>query len=245
MMSTNDIVRLARQVAVRAAANETEPYHPASTEEVQGWERFPFPNIGNYDVPGWERVDYCQVDKSGRGDGFSKGIQELKDWCASILAVDPAAGFAIIEEGQFQAVVGHFSPNPDHEGETIAADYCWNCGSAVEQGEDECPFCYQPLEWTADGECYEPDRCEKHNEFLTDGKCETCEFEAAELADIRADWEQRTPAWQAGYLAAGQDWQPEDANPHTPGSSDYLDWAAGWNEAFATPTHLLTDPANF
>lgn len=61
------------------------------------------PNIGNYVHPDWERVDHWMVDKTGMDDsGPALSLDQL------IERVKLRHGYAIIEEGQFQIVVGEF-----------------------------------------------------------------------------------------------------------------------------------------
>lgn len=62
------------------------------------------PNIGDYRPDGWELVDAFLVDNSGFGspDEPAYTIEQLAD------KIEVDFGYAIIECGQFQVVVGKF-----------------------------------------------------------------------------------------------------------------------------------------
>jgi hypothetical protein len=164
MMSAEAIYSLARQQAVKAAAYEVEPYNPASPDECYRWKRFPFPNIGIYRPAGWCLVGHVQADKSGISDSLSLGADGLKEWCSRRVTEDPTAGFAVIEEGEFQLVVGYFSQAAGCTDEP--SGFTWA----------ECPYCDEPVE-TQDGEfvyewCPSCDNRIKPEE--TDDECPKC-----------------------------------------------------------------------
>ena len=149
MMSPTAIAQLARELAVKAAAYEVEPYQPVDVEEVDRWERFPFPNIGEYRPRGWCLVSSVLADKTGGGYESEPAltVRGLKAWCAECITKDETAAFAIIEEGQFQVVVGYFTEDgsgvecepDDHEEYEI--EWCEDCDQPYEAGEDYCPTC--------------------------------------------------------------------------------------------------------
>jgi hypothetical protein len=112
MMSLSAIHDLAQEQARLAAKAKKLPF-TVEQEDIDGWRalwqntkhlRFPFPNLGNYRPRGWELTDSLFCDKLGGwgSDGRSAGIGEILDW----LKVNRA--YAIIEEGQFQLVLGEF-----------------------------------------------------------------------------------------------------------------------------------------
>lgn len=160
MMSGAAIAALSREQAVRAAAYELEPYAPADRDEPFQWKTFPFPNIGDYRPAGWCLVEYVTADKTGWDrSGPALSADELRQWVSD--RVDGSsnngcqAGFALIEEGQFQIVVGFFSDDPDlveactDNREEYDITWCDDCGAPFENDEDDtaCPSCgYDPNE---------------------------------------------------------------------------------------------------
>ena len=102
MMSQAAIVSLSSKQARSAAKSKRIPYQICNQIEIEQMPPFPFPNIGSYCPKDWELVDHFQCDKCGNGDGFSLGTKEIK----ARLQVGKA--YAIIEEGEFQLVIGEF-----------------------------------------------------------------------------------------------------------------------------------------
>lgn len=158
MMSPQVIADLARQQAVRAAAYEVEPYVPADRDEPLRWRSVPVPNIGDYRPAGWCLIEHVLVDKTGWGADWEPAltIEQFKQWASE--KVDGAqnmgfrAGFAIIEEGQFQVVIGVFSDDPERwlecedEQEAFNITWCERCEEPYEEGEGECPWCGHNLD---------------------------------------------------------------------------------------------------
>jgi hypothetical protein len=162
MMSASAIADLSRQAAVRAAAYELEPYVPADNIEPLNWVNVPIPNLGDYRPEGWCLVEHVLVDKSGFGVEWEPALtlRAFKAWASQ--KVDGCqnngcqAGFGIIEEGQFQVVIGFFTDDPDLVGncddtrEEYEIAWCDNCEEPYEKDEDDsaCPWCG-----------YDPDEC--------------------------------------------------------------------------------------
>ena len=107
MMSAEYIQSLADQAGNRARRNRTQPraFTPAKLEQL-GQPGARIPNIGSYRHPSWRLVEDRMVDKTGWGheDEPALTIRSFKQW----IAENPGSGFASIEEGQFQMVVGRF-----------------------------------------------------------------------------------------------------------------------------------------
>ena len=160
-MSLQAIADLARELAIRAADQEIEPYSPASASEFDNWDRrIPIPNIGDYRPDGWRLIDYVTVDKTGFGQSWEPAltIPAFIKWAAEKWQADNQAGFAIIEEGQFQLVVGYFTTDDEIEAETddsngikaedLNIEHCPECGFPYD-GDDEdikeCPDCHTKL----------------------------------------------------------------------------------------------------
>ena len=153
MWSTQTIVSLSRETAIKAAQKQVEPYVPASPEEVQAWTSFPFPNMGDYRPDGWYVVDTMLVDATGRDEyGPALSQSEFRTKVASLVKAIPDTGFGIVEVGPFQVVIAIFTQNPAYKDlqsihglspadiESIT-DTCPECGTWYEVGESHCPKC--------------------------------------------------------------------------------------------------------
>ncbi len=115
MMTATQIVALSNQVARRAAKLKRQPYVFFNAEEItQDPPNFrTIPNIGSYRPRGWKLVNHWLVDKEGCSDtgGPAWGIRELRRQMLLDFADPHTYGYAIIEEGVFQVVVGKFKQN--------------------------------------------------------------------------------------------------------------------------------------
>lgn len=152
MMGIGDIISLSREQAVRACAYELEPYSPYNADEFKHWaKRIPITNLGDYRPDGWKLIDYVDVDKTGFGKSWEPAltIPAFIEWASEKFAADDQAGFAIIEESQFQLVVGYFTTNdeinPTEEATSargiscsdLEIDYCPNCDWPFEADSDK------------------------------------------------------------------------------------------------------------
>lgn len=111
MMDTDTIRALADEQAEIAAREGHTPYVPWDAAEVDAYgvsRNVPFPNIGSYEPFGWELVESQLVDSSGFGadDEPALTLPQLRAWVSENLRA--SSGYAIIEEGQFQIVIGRF-----------------------------------------------------------------------------------------------------------------------------------------
>jgi hypothetical protein len=109
MMSAGEVTRLANEQAEKAARRKQSPrvfFDAADIEKNFG----KIPNIGSYRPTGWELVEHHMVDKSGMGaeDEPALTVKGYKAWLSKYLETPETCGWAIIEEGQFQVVVGRF-----------------------------------------------------------------------------------------------------------------------------------------
>jgi hypothetical protein len=102
MMDLQTISRLSREQARRAARLHKKPY--LFEEEDRGIGCFiNFPNIGDYRPKDWELGETYFVDKFGfEYDGRALSHKMLAE------RLKAGYGYAIIEEGEFQLVVGEF-----------------------------------------------------------------------------------------------------------------------------------------
>ncbi len=111
MMGAEMIRQMSDEAAERAARNGLTPYVPWNADEVAGYGEtrpVPFPNLGSLIPEGWKLVEHRMVDKTGWGDESEPALTlgELRTWV--IEEVELGHGYALIEEGQFQVVVGRF-----------------------------------------------------------------------------------------------------------------------------------------
>lgn len=115
MWGLRELHRINEEAGQRNLKKGRGPHVISSLDEIDKMPPFPFPQLGCIqDPPGWKYNDvHWQCDKSGRGDSLSYGSDGLKrkikeylheihenDWCNY--------GFAIVEEGPFQLVIGVF-----------------------------------------------------------------------------------------------------------------------------------------
>ncbi len=113
MMSSQTIRHLAQQQARRAAKAKAQPLVIEGEDMPDDVRLFEYvrhmPNIGDYRPRGWRLVEHRLVDKTGFGLESEPAltIPGLLWWVRS---EGPGHGYAIIEEGQFQVVVGRFQP---------------------------------------------------------------------------------------------------------------------------------------
>lgn len=110
MMSIEYIVSLRKEAAHEARRMGRVPLqvNPERVEE----EIRRVPNLGDYRPKGWKLLPRADlfVDKSGFGQEDEPALT-FRGLCArvrSLLTVEPGLGFGMIEEGQFQAVIGVF-----------------------------------------------------------------------------------------------------------------------------------------
>ncbi len=111
MMDAQTIRHLAQQQARRAARAKSLPLVIEGEDMPNDARLFEYvrhmPNIGTYLPRGWKLIDHQLVDKTGWGreDEPALTIRGLLSWVRS---AGPGFGFAIIEESQFQILVGRF-----------------------------------------------------------------------------------------------------------------------------------------
>jgi hypothetical protein len=112
MMSAGMIREIQAEAAERAAQDNETPYMlwPEDLDLIRDRIRrgegpaFPFPFIGDYVPRGWEMIDNFMADSSGFGAPDEPALTPEQ----MIERIKPGMGYAIIEAGQFQVVVGEF-----------------------------------------------------------------------------------------------------------------------------------------
>jgi len=109
MMSLGQIHQLSDEAARKARRHGKLPYVLWPTEaqrlKLQG-ASFPFPFIGSYRPRGWKLVETYFVDSSGFG-GENEPALTIEAFRSKLQA---GLGYAIIESGEFQLVIGEFVP---------------------------------------------------------------------------------------------------------------------------------------
>ena len=109
MLSPATIAELCRRQARIASRNKLLPLI-VEAEDKQSGDRLAchlrgMPNIGNYRPTGWTLVATHFVDKSGLG----RRTEPALTFVQFLGAVQAGLGYAIIEEGLFQVVIGAFA----------------------------------------------------------------------------------------------------------------------------------------
>ena len=115
MMSLATIKAMQREAAYKAMAEKKTPFIYWNEGEVDEYERFPFPFLGDYVPEGWELVDQFFVDATGLGQDWEPALsvrqfrellkEKIKE-SREKLGHNP--GWAIVEAGQFQVYVGQY-----------------------------------------------------------------------------------------------------------------------------------------
>lgn len=115
MFSQDYIVYLSNKAAVQSVLADEfiEPYEVRDQYDVNTWEQHcPIPNLGSLRPAGWRMIDHWLVDSSGWGAAWEPALT-VKQFVQRVKQNLPKRrAYAIIEEGQFQVVVGVFAPCP-------------------------------------------------------------------------------------------------------------------------------------
>lgn len=104
MMDLKTIQAMSREAGEKAAKHHKHPYM-YEKDDVGRFPPFPFPNLGDYCPPNWEREETYFVDKWGLGRDDEPALT-IPRFCQLL---KPGKGYAIIEEGEFQVIVGEFT----------------------------------------------------------------------------------------------------------------------------------------
>lgn len=148
MWGTSTISDLSLQAAVKAKAHEKQPIR------ILNWDTITIPFLGTYLPEGWKLVDQRFVDSTGKGRKYEPAMTQadFKTWVESVQAADEHAGFAILEQGQFQIYVGYYTcdscpvePSEDLEFSPGDVEFEW-CGSCEEPKavNEDCWQCGWP-----------------------------------------------------------------------------------------------------
>ncbi len=87
------------------------PFAPDHADDVDRWPPFPFPNLGSHVPDDWQLLDVQWfVDKTGDGNDWeiALSVSQFREALRQHLTAHPGDGFAITEEGPYQAVVSAF-----------------------------------------------------------------------------------------------------------------------------------------
>jgi hypothetical protein len=105
MMSLSQIRYESARAARKAARTKKQPYLFEEEDRATMMEKSnAIPNLGNYVPKGWELVETYFVDSSGFGND-SEPAMTIERFIA---AMKPGYGYAVIEAGEFQVVIGEF-----------------------------------------------------------------------------------------------------------------------------------------
>jgi len=117
-MLSGSVIRQIAEEAGQRARNEGKVPYPVSELNLDSCPPFPFPNMGDYCPDGWRRAcgqDGTQItlfcDKTGFDDsGPALSVRQLVAKLQEWQKYDNGYALGIIEEGQFQIVLGAFLP---------------------------------------------------------------------------------------------------------------------------------------
>lgn len=119
MLSLSQIVEFSEEAGRRARSRKLTPFVPFDKNTVNKYFAHPdgsfFPNLGTYRPVGWDLVDHALVDKTGWGYESEPAwtIRHLHEFILQTIDDGQRFGWAIIEEGEFQLVIGWFERNAD------------------------------------------------------------------------------------------------------------------------------------
>lgn len=104
MMDLQTIKRMNNEKAKESKRDNVEPFVIESQEQLNSFEGFPFPHIGDYRPKGWKLIEKYFVDSSG----FGRNNEMALSVSQFIKKLKVGYGYAIIEAGQFQVYVAEF-----------------------------------------------------------------------------------------------------------------------------------------
>lgn len=116
MINLRNLMALTDLIGIEAAVANRVPYVPSNCDEVDRWQRLPFPLLGLYEPPDWESTDVSWVvDTSGWGYDHEPAPQlaEFKAALKTFIQANPGAGFGLTESGLFQVRVTVYRPRPE------------------------------------------------------------------------------------------------------------------------------------
>ncbi len=113
MLSLSTIAALGRQQARRAARAKRLPLvveaEDMPDDACLGTHLRHVPTFGAYRPKGWRLVERLFVDKTGLG-GEDEPALTFGQFLHQVRRAGPGNGYAIVDEGEFQAYVGRFVP---------------------------------------------------------------------------------------------------------------------------------------
>jgi hypothetical protein len=108
MLSSQQIADIADQAARKAKRAGREPLVFESPHHVDRVYH-KLPNLGSYRPKGWTLVEYRLVDKYGIDqNGPAMTIPAMLAWFKVHLTDATTSGYALVEESEFQVIVGRF-----------------------------------------------------------------------------------------------------------------------------------------
>ena len=107
-MSASQIADIADQAARKAKRAHRQPLVFESQHHVEG-AYYTLPNLGSYRPKGWKLEEYRTVDKYGIDqNGPAMTVPAMLAWFKVHLTDVTTSGYALVEESEFQVVVGRF-----------------------------------------------------------------------------------------------------------------------------------------
>lgn len=112
MMALSMINHLCKEAEKKAKRAKRKPLVLAESEDVDhlGNAGYGIPDFGDYRPKGWKLVDHWLCDSSGFGMDHELALtrRQLKERMKEKIAEGKQYGYATIEQGQFQVVLGVF-----------------------------------------------------------------------------------------------------------------------------------------
>lgn len=110
MMDLAYMKAMNREAAERAAVENLSPYVYFDVDDLDNFDGFPFPYIGDLEPAGWVEIERHFVDSSGFGqeDEAALSTSQFLDLVRERIASGPVTGWAIVESGQFQVYVAEY-----------------------------------------------------------------------------------------------------------------------------------------
>jgi hypothetical protein len=108
----NSLETLSRKTGVEGQQADLAGLEPfvVKADAIAGYPPFPFPVLGTHRPPGWRMCNTLFCDSSGFGLETEPALTPSQLQAR----LKPGYGYAVVEQGQFQLVLGEFVP-PDHQ----------------------------------------------------------------------------------------------------------------------------------
>lgn len=112
MMSLSSIRHLSDEAAKQARKSKVVPLILGDAADVDhlGAPGYRIPNLGSHVPKGWKMLDHWMCDASGVGADWEPALTQaqLKTKIKGLISEGKLYGYAVVEQGSFQVVLGVF-----------------------------------------------------------------------------------------------------------------------------------------